>query len=177
MPLTAKGEKILEAMQEEHGKEEGERIFYASKNAGRITGVDQKNDADEKDEKKDAEAEVKEAPTKETKTTVKEPAGEDKPDPKSQVKSAEQELKALEREQEQSEESLSRQNNIDDQKSIVRQLRNEMRETEHKERMGIADATEKLEYQQDRATLMDHISDAVDRLATRLDAYAERSRA
>lgn len=171
MPLTAKGEKIMAAMVEKHGKEEGKRVFYASKNAGRITGVDQKNDADEK---KDAEAEVKETPTKETKTTVKEPAEGEKKDPKSEVKSAEMELKALEREQEQSEESLSRQNNIDDQKSIVRQLRNEMRETEHKERMGIADATEKLEYQQDRATLMDAISAACDGLAQRMDAFAAR---
>jgi hypothetical protein len=170
MPLTSKGEKIHRAMVEKHGKEEGERIFYASKNAGRITGVDKKADAEEK---KDAEAEVKETPTKETKTTVKEPA-EEKKDPKSEVKSAEMELKALEREQEQSEESQSRQNNIDDQKSIVRQLRNEMRETEHKERMGIADATEKLEYQQDRATLMDAISNACDSLAQRMDAFAAR---
>jgi len=40
MPLTAKGEKILAAMIEEYGEEEGKRIFYASKNAGKITGVD-----------------------------------------------------------------------------------------------------------------------------------------
>jgi hypothetical protein len=172
MPLTSKGEKIHRAMVEKHGKEEGERIFYASKNAGRITGVDKKADAEEKEEKKDAE--VKETPTKETKTTVKEPAGEEKEDPKSKVKSAEMELKALEREQEQSEESQSRQNNIDDQKSIVRQLRNEMRETEHKERMGIADATEKVEYQQDRAVLLDAISKACDNLSERMDAFAAR---
>jgi hypothetical protein len=40
MPLTAKGEKILSAMQEEYGEEKGEQVFYASKNAGKITGVD-----------------------------------------------------------------------------------------------------------------------------------------
>jgi uncharacterized protein len=40
MPLTAKGRKILAAMQEEYGEEEGKRVFYASKNAGKITGVD-----------------------------------------------------------------------------------------------------------------------------------------
>lgn len=40
MPLTAKGEKILAAMQEEYGNDRGERVFYASKNAGTITGVD-----------------------------------------------------------------------------------------------------------------------------------------
>lgn len=40
MPLTAKGRKILSAMKEEYGSEKGERVFYASKNAGRISGVD-----------------------------------------------------------------------------------------------------------------------------------------
>ena len=45
MPLTEKGEKILEAMIEKYGEEEGKRVFYASKNAGKITGVDGMNDA------------------------------------------------------------------------------------------------------------------------------------
>jgi|SRR5579864_7147335 len=40
MPLTAKGEKIKAAMQSEYGKEKGERVFFASKNAGKISGVD-----------------------------------------------------------------------------------------------------------------------------------------
>ena len=40
MPLTAKGEKIKGAMQKEYGAEKGERVFYASKNAGTISGVD-----------------------------------------------------------------------------------------------------------------------------------------
>lgn len=40
MPLTAKGNDILEAMRKEYGKEEGERIFYASRNSGVISGVD-----------------------------------------------------------------------------------------------------------------------------------------
>ena len=40
MPLTAKGEKILAAMQEQYGEEEGKRVFYKSKNAGTISGVD-----------------------------------------------------------------------------------------------------------------------------------------
>ena len=39
MPLTKKGEKIKKAMQDEYGKERGERIFYASENAGTIKGV------------------------------------------------------------------------------------------------------------------------------------------
>ena len=45
MPLTAKGEKILAAMIEKYGEEEGKRVFYASKNAGTISGVDGMQDA------------------------------------------------------------------------------------------------------------------------------------
>lgn len=40
MPLTKKGRKIKRAMQGHYGKKKGLRIFYASRNAGRITGVD-----------------------------------------------------------------------------------------------------------------------------------------
>jgi len=40
MPLTAKGEKIMHAMEKEYGKDKGERVFYASKNKGTISGVD-----------------------------------------------------------------------------------------------------------------------------------------
>lgn len=40
MPLTAKGEKIKGAMEEQYGEEKGEKVFYASKNKGTITGVD-----------------------------------------------------------------------------------------------------------------------------------------
>jgi hypothetical protein len=39
-PLTPKGSKIKAAMQREYGPERGERVFYASKNSGRIEGVD-----------------------------------------------------------------------------------------------------------------------------------------
>jgi hypothetical protein len=39
MPLTAKGQKILAAMIEEYGEEEGTKVFYASANAGTIEGV------------------------------------------------------------------------------------------------------------------------------------------
>jgi hypothetical protein len=41
MPLTSKGEKIMRSMKAELGSKEGERRFYASKNAGTISGVDQ----------------------------------------------------------------------------------------------------------------------------------------
>jgi hypothetical protein len=40
MPLTPKGRKILRQMQEEYGAAKGEAVFYASRNKGRITGVD-----------------------------------------------------------------------------------------------------------------------------------------
>lgn len=40
MPLTSKGEKIEANMQREYGPSKGEQVFYASKNAGKISGVD-----------------------------------------------------------------------------------------------------------------------------------------
>ena len=40
MPLTPKGRKIMTAMHEQYGEEKGERVFYASRNAGTITGVE-----------------------------------------------------------------------------------------------------------------------------------------
>mgnify|MGYP001601663844 FL=1 len=39
MPLTKKGGKIKRAMVRQYGKKKGERVFYASENAGTITGV------------------------------------------------------------------------------------------------------------------------------------------
>ena len=47
MPLTLKGKKILHAMmrpttQGGYGAEKGKRVFYASANSGRITGVERK---------------------------------------------------------------------------------------------------------------------------------------
>lgn len=41
MPLTEKGEKIKAAMTQQYGTEKGEQVFYASKNKGKITGVDE----------------------------------------------------------------------------------------------------------------------------------------
>lgn len=41
MPLTSKGAKIKSAMMKEYGKK-GEQVFYASRNAGKIKGVDKK---------------------------------------------------------------------------------------------------------------------------------------
>jgi len=40
MPLTSKGKKIMKAMKEKYGKKKGESIFYASKNKGKIKGVE-----------------------------------------------------------------------------------------------------------------------------------------
>ena len=40
MPLTSKGETIKSALQEEYGKERGEKILYAGKNKGTFTGID-----------------------------------------------------------------------------------------------------------------------------------------
>ena len=39
MPLTKKGKKIKRSMEEQYGKENGERVFYASQNKGTITGT------------------------------------------------------------------------------------------------------------------------------------------
>jgi hypothetical protein len=40
MPLTDKGEKIESHMEAEYGAKKGEQVFYASRNAGTISGVD-----------------------------------------------------------------------------------------------------------------------------------------
>lgn len=40
MPLTAKGQKILAAMEEKYGQSKGKEVFYASRNKGTISGVD-----------------------------------------------------------------------------------------------------------------------------------------
>lgn len=41
MPLTKKGKKIKGAMMDTYGsKKKAEQVLYASKNAGKITGID-----------------------------------------------------------------------------------------------------------------------------------------
>jgi len=42
MPLTKKGKKIKGAMQDQYGKKQGEQVFYASQNAGTISGTHKK---------------------------------------------------------------------------------------------------------------------------------------
>lgn len=39
MPLTKKGKKIKRALEQEYGKERGERVFYGAENKGTIKGV------------------------------------------------------------------------------------------------------------------------------------------
>jgi hypothetical protein len=39
MPLTSKGRKIKRAMSKTYGKKKGTRVFYASINAGKISGA------------------------------------------------------------------------------------------------------------------------------------------
>lgn len=42
MPRTKKGTKILRAMRKQYGKKRGTQVFYASRNSGRIKGVDRR---------------------------------------------------------------------------------------------------------------------------------------
>ena len=41
MPLTNKGRKIMNNMQRTYGGKKGEQVFYATRNAGKITGVEE----------------------------------------------------------------------------------------------------------------------------------------
>lgn len=42
MPLTKKGRKIMSSMEAQYGKKKAEQVFYASLNAGTISGVHKK---------------------------------------------------------------------------------------------------------------------------------------
>jgi hypothetical protein len=42
MPKTKKGKKILRSMRKTYGSKKGEQVFYASENAGTISGVHKK---------------------------------------------------------------------------------------------------------------------------------------
>lgn len=43
MPLTKKGKKVMDAMEDTYGsKKKAEEVFYASRNAGKLKGVDKK---------------------------------------------------------------------------------------------------------------------------------------
>jgi hypothetical protein len=42
MPLTEKGKKIKKNMQKTYGKKKGTEVFFRSKNAGKIKGVEKR---------------------------------------------------------------------------------------------------------------------------------------
>ena len=44
MPLTKKGKKIMKSMKEQYGSKKGEAVFYASRNKGKIKGVEKKQE-------------------------------------------------------------------------------------------------------------------------------------
>ena len=44
MPLTEKGNKTKSALVAQYGHDKGRQVFYAMKNAGKISGVDAVND-------------------------------------------------------------------------------------------------------------------------------------
>ena len=52
MPLTKKGSKIKQAMIDQYGKKKADEVFYASRNAGKITGVDPESSKGKKSKKK-----------------------------------------------------------------------------------------------------------------------------
>lgn len=66
MPLTEKGEKIKGAMEKQYGEKKGEQVFYASKNAGKITGVDDAHLAPHPGKAIDDYVELKEGKSRET---------------------------------------------------------------------------------------------------------------
>ena len=41
MPLTDKGKKIMQSMKRTYGGKKGEQVFYATRNAGKVTGVEE----------------------------------------------------------------------------------------------------------------------------------------
>ena len=43
-PLTDKGKEVMAAMVKEYGEEEGKKVFYSMKQAGKLSGVDTKDD-------------------------------------------------------------------------------------------------------------------------------------
>jgi len=47
--LTKKGREIMASMKDTYGGKKGESVFYASKNAGKITGVEESREAMEAD--------------------------------------------------------------------------------------------------------------------------------
>jgi hypothetical protein len=46
MPLTPKGRKIMSSMEKQYGEKKGEKVFYASRSAKKIKGVDPESGGD-----------------------------------------------------------------------------------------------------------------------------------
>ena len=44
MPLTTKGKKIMSSMKQTYGGKKGEQVFYATANAGKLSGVEKKQE-------------------------------------------------------------------------------------------------------------------------------------
>ena len=44
MPLTVKGKKIMSSMKRTYGGKKGEQVFYATANAGKLSGVEKKQE-------------------------------------------------------------------------------------------------------------------------------------
>ena len=44
MPLTEKGKKIMSSMKRTYGGRKGEQVFYATRNAGKIEGVEKEQE-------------------------------------------------------------------------------------------------------------------------------------
>lgn len=42
MPLSKKGAKIMRSMKKQYGSKKGKSIFYATKNKGKISGVEKR---------------------------------------------------------------------------------------------------------------------------------------
>ena len=47
MPLTSKGNEILNKLEKEYGTEHGKSVLYAMKNSGKITGIDEMSEGSE----------------------------------------------------------------------------------------------------------------------------------
>jgi predicted RNase H-related nuclease YkuK (DUF458 family) len=52
MPLTKKGKKIMTAMKKQYGSKTGEKVFYATKNKGKIKNVEKKSRPKSRNRKK-----------------------------------------------------------------------------------------------------------------------------
>ena len=52
MPLNKKGKKIMAAMKKQYGSKTGQKVFYATKNKGKIKNVEKKKRSKSRNRKK-----------------------------------------------------------------------------------------------------------------------------